>query len=256
MAKRDEKWLSEIGRFFFPFMGKDCGVWWRLWKQKDKNLCKARTWHARAKNAFSKVKAPSISENSKRIRAKVKYRPTLLIGFAANSGSSTTSKKHLGCIYEDHGLRFVGLDFWFQRQHQAPTAELQLTQHNWRIPTFWKPHFAEVTAYQKIIADFRDFFSLWGFCLPYIIGGWQRTVIVFPLKLEIWEEGVKSGKTLGRLMRFKSLFCFPYPIFFVLTKLPYPCTLWNNHISLARKIKKWHETRKSRATFGPSSKLD
>lgn len=93
MAKRDEKWLSEIGRFFFPFLGKDCGVWWRLWKQKDKKLCKARTWHARAKNAFSKVKAPSISENSKRIHAKVKYRPTLLIGFATNSGSSTTSKK-------------------------------------------------------------------------------------------------------------------------------------------------------------------
>lgn len=171
MAKRDEKRLSEIGRFFFPFLGKDCGVWWRLWKQKDKNLCKARTWHARAKNALSKVKTPSISENSKRIRAKVKYRPTFLIGFAANAGSSTTSRKHLVCIYKDHGLRFVGLDFWFQHQHQALTAGLQLTQHKWRIPTFWKPYFAEITAYQKIIADLRDFFSLWGFCLPYIIGG-------------------------------------------------------------------------------------
>ena len=255
MAKRDKKRLSEIGRFFFPFWGKDCGVWWRLWKQKDKNLCKARTWHAR-ENAFSKVKAPSISENSKRIHAKVKYRPTLLIRFAANAGSSTTSRKRLVCIYEDHGLRFVGLDFWFQRQHQALTAELQLTQPKWRTPSFCKSHFTETTAYLKIIADLRDFFSLWGFCLPYIIGGWQRTVIVFPLKLEIWEEGVKSGKTLGRLLRFNSLFCFPYPIFFVLTKLPYPCTLWNNHISLARKTKKWHETRKSRATFGLSSKLD
>lgn len=207
-------------------------------------------------NALSKVKAPSISENSKRVHAKVKYRPTLLIGFAANAGSSTTSRKHLVCIYEDHGLRFVGLDFWFQRQHQALTAGLQLTQPKWRTPSFCKSHFTETTAYQKIIADLRDFFSLWGFCLPYIIGGWQRTVIVFPLKLEIWEEGVKSGKTLGQLLRFNFLFCFPYPIFFVLTKLPYPCTLWNNHNSLARKTKKWHETRKSRATFGLSSKLD
>lgn len=85
--------FPKLGGFSFLIMGKDCGVWWRLWKQKDKNLCKARTWHARAKNAFSKVKAPSISENSKRIHAKVKYRPTLLIGFAANAGSSTTSKK-------------------------------------------------------------------------------------------------------------------------------------------------------------------
>ena len=166
MAKRDEKRLSEIGRFFLPFLGKDCGVWWRLWKQKDKNLCKARTWHARAKNAFSKVKAPSISENSKRIHAKVKYRPTLLIGFAANSGSSTTSRKHLGCIYEDHGLRFVGLDFWFQRRHQAPTAELQLTQHKWRIPTFWKPHFAEITAYQKNNCRFSRFFLTLGLLPP------------------------------------------------------------------------------------------
>lgn len=213
MAKRDEKWLSEIGRFFFPFLGKDCGVWWRLWKQKDKNLCKARTWHARAKNAFSKVKAPSISENSKRIHAKVKYRPTLLIGFAANAGSSTTSRKHLVCIYEDHDLRFVGQDFWFQRQHQALTAGLQLTQHKWRIPSFCKSHFAETITYQKNNCRFTRFFLTLGLLPPIYYRGMTTHCHRLSSQTENLRGRHKAGQDAGTTSAVQTSLLLSLPYF-------------------------------------------